>query len=132
MRVAVKIEYNRLGEIARRLPGAVKDVIGETLDDLETDVKTSMAGPKGGLIYGAHQASAPGEAPAVDTGNLIDSVQQTMVKADQGLLYTNAEYAEYLEFGTTRMANRPFFVPAAEKERREFVRKMTDLERRLR
>jgi len=69
-----------------------------------------------GNLYGNHRASAPGQAPAIDTGRLVGSGFATGVEKD-GLDYVvkvgfNAEYAIYLERGTDRMAARPFIAPA--------------------
>lgn len=79
-------------------------------------------GPKTGAVYtrGAvsHQASAPGEAPASDTGELASSM--TFALDPDGLgaaVIAKAPYAKFLEFGTERMLARPFMVPAFEKNR---------------
>ena len=55
--------------------------------------------------YKFHRASAPGEAPAVDTGNLMNSIRTRMVGALQAEVVAGAEYAQLLE---TRR-NRPIF-----------------------
>jgi len=86
---------------------------------IEAEMKLLMAGPKSGRLYRrrggrTHQASAPGEAPAVDTGFLINSIR-TVVKSDtRAEITVAAEYAEGLEFGTDRVAARPFVRPAIE------------------
>jgi HK97 gp10 family phage protein len=62
-----------------------------------------------------HIASAPGRPPAVDTGRLRASITHEVHKeGDQivGLVGTNVEYAPHLEFGTNKMAARPFLRPA--------------------
>lgn len=56
--------------------------------------------------------SAPGSPPGVDTGNLKGSIKVGEVTADHAILEANADYAGYLEFGTRRMAARPFMRPA--------------------
>jgi HK97 gp10 family phage protein len=83
---------------------------------LEGAIKIDMAQPKTGRMYGNHQASAPGESPAMDTSLLANSI---MTEADDDGVYvgTNSEYAEPLEFGTARMAARPFMTPAVEANR---------------
>ena len=57
-----------------------------------------------------HQASAPGEAPANDTGNLASSIILETGDLPTGkiTIEARAKYATYLEFGTARMAARPF------------------------
>lgn len=93
---------------------------------VETYVKTSMAeGGKSGELYSrggrSHRASAPGEAPAVDYGNLYNSIQIEEVTPERAIVSASAEYAEHLEFGTSRMAARPFMRPAVDEHEREIV-----------
>lgn len=62
----------------------------------------------------------------VDTGRLRDSIRVTKVGSRE---YTvgpgdEVEYAEYVEFGTSRMAAQPYMRPAAEIARREFPRRV--------
>jgi HK97 gp10 family phage protein len=56
-------------------------------------------------------ASAPGEPPRVDTARLRQSLQPSVVREGntiRGTVSTNVEYAEHLEYGTSKMAARPF------------------------
>jgi HK97 gp10 family phage protein len=86
---------------------------------LEGKIKESMGEQKSGRMYGKHQASAPGEAPAIDTGALLNSINTELTAATptkaEGQVATNQVYAPPLEFGTSRMAARPFMRPAADK-----------------
>lgn len=127
---AATIVYNHFPRIAAALPREAARVVQETVLDIEGRIKTEMAAAKSGRMYGGHQASAPGEAPAVDTGALIGSIQ-TEVQGTEGVVFTNMGYAVFLEYGTRHMAPRPFMTPAAEAARSEFMRKMRDLESRL-
>ena len=63
-----------------------------------------------------HRASAPGEAPANDTGALARSIQAN-IEGKTAEVFTNIEYAAWLEFGTLNIEPRPFLFPALEKER---------------
>lgn len=71
-----------------------------------------------------HQASAPGEPPAVDTGRLRSSVSHEGPYVDGNRVHgrwgTNVEYADDLEFGTSRIAPRPW-ARRAEEETRDAV-----------
>lgn len=137
-RTVVTLTNNRLPELARRLPRAVAEIVETSAKAIETDVKVGMAAAKSGRVYDVggvapHQASAPGEMPAVDTGALINSIQTEMEGPTMAVVYTNQEYAIHLEYGAPAagIAPRPFFIPAAERERPHFQRAMADLEQRL-
>lgn len=67
-----------------------------------------------------HQASAPGEPPAVDTGNLINSGYAMQKRLGLWEVGFTAEYAAPLEYGTARIAPRPFLRPALEAYRQMF------------
>lgn len=61
--------------------------------------------------------SSPGEPPAVVTGRLRASITMRVESEDgkpAGYVGTNVEYASSLEYGTSKMAPRPFLVPALE------------------
>lgn len=80
---------------------------------LETAVKVSMSATShSGRKYGRHQASAPGETPAVDTGNLVNSIRSELVESTDtnatANVSTGVEYAAWLEFGTSKMKARPY------------------------
>lgn len=70
----------------------------------------------------AHQASAPGEPPAVDTGRLRATigthahVDEHGIRVDIGSgadpAIPGVKYAKYLENGTRKMAARPFLRPS--------------------
>lgn len=61
-----------------------------------------------------HQASAPGEAPAIDTSNLANSITVEATGPTEVTIHVGADYAADLEFGTVHMAARPFVLPAVE------------------
>lgn len=66
-----------------------------------------------------HQASAPGEPFASDTGNALNLIQ-TRYEDDYftGIVNAGAEYAAALEFGTEKMEPRPTMRPALENRRK--------------
>lgn len=69
--------------------------------------------PKTGRLYRrntvVHQASAPGESPATDTGRLVQSITTSYdTKNIIGYVNVSTEYAAALEFGTPRIAPRPY------------------------
>lgn len=109
----VKIDQADLQRgIHKDVGGLIKDIAFS----IEAEMKRLMTLPKHGREYRrgsrTHTASAPGEAPAVDTGFLINSIR-THIKSDtEAVIEIPAEYAEGLEFGTSRIAERPFVRPA--------------------
>lgn len=61
-----------------------------------------------------HQASAPFEPPAPDTGALRASVDFHGTRERTGAeitLFSTLDYAVYTEYGTSKMAPRPWFRP---------------------
>lgn len=103
------------GEIRQAVGGEIAAIAAEA----EAGIKLKIQqGSKSGRIYTrgkrAHQASAPGESPASDTGALLGSIYS---ERETDLTYTvgsRAVYAAYLEYGTRKMAERPFFRPVVD------------------
>jgi len=66
-----------------------------------------------------HQASAPGETPAVDYGALLNSIQSSLLNGESAQVGTNAEAAPSLELGTAFMEARPFMRPVVDEHTNE-------------
>ena len=95
--------------------GAVK-VLNETQSLMKQSTKSGATYKRGNK---AHTSSGPGQAPAVDTGTLVRSIQAIKsIYGDGWLVGTNIEYGKHLEFGTKNMAARPWLIPALEKHRK--------------
>ncbi len=116
----------------------VKDVTEAGLLEVETSAKRSLQrGPKTGDVYQKyrprrqHQASAPGEAPATDTGRLASSINR---KTDPDGLGGEVEaatgYAIHMELGTRHIQPRPFMQPALDDNREKIVRGYKDAVKR--
>lgn len=72
---------------------------------LEKEIKDSLGGGS---------PSAPGEPPGIVSGTLRRSISHEVEKTATGVsgrVGTNVKYALPLEFGTSRMAARPFLRP---------------------
>jgi len=100
------------------IESGVRPIIKNIAFNIEALMKQLMTLPKHGRRYKRgsrfHIASAPGEAPAVDTGNLINTIK-TEIKSDtEATITIPAAYAEALEFGSSKIAARPFVRPAIE------------------
>lgn len=98
------------------------EIAGERVKAVAQDMIENY--PKTGIVYyratGPHQASAPGEAPADDTGALVASLEVNMVAINQyafsAVVGSELHYAEELEFfGPNYDGNaRPFLRPAVD------------------
>jgi len=116
---------------------AVQKTLRSLADRFVRIIQELFRDPKHGRIYGAigairalqrfagglrktrpggvHQASAPGEAPAIDTAALSKSVTYDIAKVDDewaveigpSMQSGRAKIAGYLEFGTSRIKPRP-------------------------
>ena len=106
-------------EVAAQVRKAVAATALEALTDVRRAIqgppKTGREYPRGANGEKIHRASAPGEAPATDTGALVSSTYFTKVDDYTSAIGSRLDYAFWLEFGTLRMEPRPSWVPAAEK-----------------
>lgn len=79
-----------------------------------------------------HTASAPGEAPATDHGDLVRSIFADRAIGREGNEFVatvaagrgGARYARMLEFGTRKMAARPFMFPALAKSKQYILERL--------
>lgn len=122
---SINIELQGLQQLLSKLEqveGASDTIVLETIMDLVTDTHTFaiagiQGGPKSGRTYGNHTASAPGQYPASDTGRLAGSVRMELPQQGNvtGRVGTAVAYGPMLEFGTSRMAARPWLLPSFER-----------------
>jgi len=71
-----------------------------------------------GRQYGKHTASMAGNPPNSDTGYLANNIYLEIDDDKLGCsVESRADYSEALEFGTSKMAARPFLQPALESQR---------------
>lgn len=118
--VDIKILSNRLtGEIQSQIHASAGKAAEETAEEIVVEVKRLMHIPGKGRIYIhggiSHQASAPGQAPAADTGDLRASVTKRKIDDLTWVAESDNENAANLEYGTHTIAPRPAWTPAAEK-----------------
>jgi HK97 gp10 family phage protein len=132
----VRTVFNLFPALAGRIEDAAASEVKKTGNQIKEHIQVSMNNSKHGRVYirfgRQHVASAPGESPAVDLGNLANSVQFDMLGKTRGAVYTTVDYAEYLEFGTARMAARPAFGPAADFAFPQLVDALRNLESLIR
>lgn len=107
------------------------EVVGNMVRD---EARFSMLTPKHGRLPRQHGGksgkrhantpSAPGEAPAVQTGKLYDSLKVFKRAELKWIVLADDAKAKYLEFGTRRIKPRPFLRPALEKTKLRVIEKL--------
>lgn len=137
---------NNIPQVTAKINREAKALVVRTASRIEATAKISFAEPKTGRQYKRgkapdigkrgkrlkdrrkiHTASAPGEAPAVDTGQLTNSVQWEMTGEVSAVVGTNVEHGMHTEFGTSRMAPRPWLGPAFEEAAESFEQGLKEL-----
>lgn len=111
LKMTFAVTFDRFPEIAAKMPDQASKVVRTTAFIIEARAKSAVP---------------------VDTGTLKNSISTT-VEAD-GLLAIVAphtDYAAHVEFGTRRMAPRPYMIPAAEAALPAYVEAMTQMLRSL-
>ena len=102
---------------------------GETYDSIFRTINGQAVpvGPRAGNNLSAtHTASAPGDPPNSDAGNLASSIHMNPGRL-QAVVFSNMKYAPYLEFGTQNMAERPFLWPAARQHEDDFTKRLDSI-----
>lgn len=122
---------SKIPELTAELRQRAAELVTKTAFGIQGRIRISMSGPKRGRIYKrgsrTHQASAPGEAPAIDYGALVNSISVVSEGDLLKIVGTNIEYAAVLEFGGAHIAPRPYFGPAFEAARPDFEKGMKEL-----
>jgi phage gpG-like protein len=124
--VRLQVEIDGLSRLSSQLADLVGDadaVMTETITRVVMDTRTNAVqgiqrGPATGEVRSdGSRASAPGQFPMSDTGRLANSVDFNLPTSGRltGEVGTNVIYGRHLEFGTSRMAARPWLLPSFEK-----------------
>jgi len=93
IRASAKVVKNDWKKIASGLRGKVENAVGETIFDLEGTIKETI--------------QAVG---AVEFGTMLNSTQGNH-RGDEGDVSNATEYWPYVNYGTYKMAARPFVEP---------------------
>lgn len=125
------VQWNGPAIIARVRQATMRGVVSGTEMLREEALRLIQDTPKTGRIYRRrgveHQASAPGEPPASDTGRLVQSIRTEYFPDElKGVLQASTAYAAFLEFGTSRMEPRPFMRPAVSNKRADIEKTIND------
>lgn len=113
----------KLALASKLAPRKLDALLAEAAFRVDEEAKISIqGGNKSGKIYTrrsvTHQASAPGQAPATDTGSLvsqISAIREGFLNYSVGSREDEAPHGFWLEFGTSKMAARPWLLPAKRK-----------------
>jgi len=112
---------------------ALAQIVMATSQDVRTHaIRAIQGGPKNGREYKlnnprrTHRASAPGQAPATDTGRLVQSITANITGLTAEVS-ANVQYAAPLEFGTVNMEPRPFLQPALDAQKARFNQRLKTL-----
>jgi HK97 gp10 family phage protein len=101
----------------QRMEKAVNQVRNTTLETLSGSRSGRQYRVPGTKVF--YTASSPGQPPAVATGQLRQSVS-TAVEGEGkdiiGMVGTDQEYGPMLEYGTSKMAARPWLRKSFEKD----------------
>jgi len=98
-----RLDDRGLKLVIRNLPRNKSQILRKIAFDIQARWQTNMS---------ANSPSAPGETPAVVTGNLKNSSSVGMRNESTAEFRVGADYIDDLEFGTINMAARPSIVPA--------------------
>ncbi len=126
MRFGVRIvRGGKIGSPDRLMRALADAMTAHALDVMNEGNRSILKGPKTGRVYKrgkvSHRASAPGEAPATDLGNLVSSGRFDQATTNGSLITAavgwTAPYAAWLEKGWvmpngTHVAARPYALPA--------------------
>jgi hypothetical protein len=113
----VNLDKTKLEQIIRQSPQKAADAVQAVAFEGQRIVQMSFGTGAAGQTYTrgsvSHTASAPGEFPAIDTGTLMNDIHVEPRGALSRAIVTSVDYAPHLEFGTSKMAARPFMGPMA-------------------
>jgi hypothetical protein len=109
----VRVVSDKRSAFLSEMEEGMATLIAQVAFAIEGKAKIALSGVKSGRRYKRgrryHQASAPGEAPATDTGTLVNSIQASKVRPLLWRVTAGAMYGWILEI----KRNRPFLRPAA-------------------
>lgn len=106
----MRVIFNKLPDIAKQAQPKAEAIIREAAFAVERGAKLRIAG-----------------WPAVDTGAMLNSTRATKEKPLLWKIAPGVEYAIYVEFGTYKMAARPFLFPALEAVKPLFFKRMAEV-----
>ena len=132
-KAAITVTMNAYRQISSETRPVIAQVLTQSAEAIRDDAaERILQGPKTGRLYrrgggdAVHQASAPGEAPADESGELANNIiaaldeVETRLRAD---IIANSVHGIYMELGDP---SRPFLTPASEAETPRFQKGVAD------
>lgn len=86
-----------------------RNIVVLSIQERSAGVTQTRYGPRRVVV-----AANPGLPPNTDTGALVAGIAVENKGKFRQAIISRAEYSEHLEFGSTRMAARPFMAPMAD------------------
>lgn len=123
MGIEITLE-NHIPAITKKIAETAKARMFEAANVVRTTTLETLTGPRTGRVYRIpgsirhYTASAPGEPPAQRLGELRQSVSIEVKGEGEelvGRVGTPKEHGPMLEYGTKKMAARPWLRPSFEK-----------------
>ena len=118
--VELKINQAMITALFKDADKVASDSANSLANEMKKRIKT---GAKSGKTYGNHTSSAPGQSPANWTGELVNSIS-AINEGKKSKVIVNANYAEFLELGTSKMRARPFILPSIQKVKKDLAQKL--------
>ena len=106
----VVVKADRSSEVAREVEATARKIVEKAARDIEANASANV------VTMGA-----------VDTGNLLNSIAAEQLTPDRWRVFAGADYAAYVNYGTTFMGARPFFTQAVDRVRPTFRAAMRQL-----
>lgn len=102
--IRAHVTPNLFAGVMAQIEARAENAIREVAEVGQKSAKALVSGPS---------PSAPGNPPGIITGWLRDSITLAQQDRYHWILLAGAHYSLYLEFGTYKMAARPFMRPTA-------------------
>lgn len=111
-------KHKRRLQALKTVPREVVQALYLAGQEIELEAERSIT--EGSISGKGHIPSAPGEPPNADTRLLDSSIETVVASVDPPKVEvtSNAPYSAALEYGTSKMAERPFMRPAVKKKRK--------------
>lgn len=103
----------KIGKLTSDMRAQLKPVVYAIAGAVQADAQISIT--TGAVSGKGHVPSRPGEPPNNDTGALANSIEVQPLNDLAARVIVGADYGLALEFGTSKMAERPYMRPAVKK-----------------